>query len=928
MEDIYASGGNLAGDHMARVRLPVEILGIVALASGTIVAALFPSSPWIYGPLFVVVALTGVWLAIDKFLSHERYERAKRRKMLKENLEQLVDGEQLGRVRDISPFDIGVTRPISPPGNWAAGGSNHYFPRAKEDDDLDDHDLNDHDLDKALLSKRYVLIVGRSKVGKSRFAFEAVKRAPGNRRLICPAYGDSLARVLELDPPLELAGSVVWLDDLDRYLAGDGSTHGLTPTVLRKLSNTPDLTVVATMRTDEYEKYEVGTRFGKSFERVLDYFRPPMYLQPLKNLGDQSPRGADPDFISGIDSYGLGAMLVAGPRLVERLENAEDNPTNCVGRALVLAAVDWRRAGAAREIPERCLMRLFPGYLNGCAEPSDEALRRGLEWALAELYPRAGVALISTDGGDPPRHVVAFEYIVDSIEGGGKPVPAPAMETILDCANASDLFGVGLKSFVRAERSRFSRHTGSFLRIAEEAWSRAAGEGNVEAMLGLAFYFEDRAPAEAERWFRRAIAHGNVGAMVGLALHLEDRDPDQADELYREVEEDGDADDWVTLGVLLQSDDPSHAERLYRKAAGAGNVEAMLSLARLIGKRDPAQAEEWYRRVEEAGDADDWVALGVLLESRNLAEAERLYRRVADEGNAHVWLSAGLMCEYRDPAQAEAWYLRVEEDGDADASFALGRHLEDRNPARAEGLYRKAAGAGHVIAMCDLARLLEDRDPTEAAEWYQRVEEEGDAEVWLGLGSRFESRDPAQADRWYRRVAEVGDTRGPVFLAWLLEDRDPAQADEWYRRVEDDRDADAWFQVGVHVEERDPAQAERWYRRVAEIGDADAIVNLALLLEDRDPAQAEEWYREVEEDGDANAWVALGRLLEDRNRARAEGLYRKAAGAGHVGAMSDLARLLEERSLAEAEEWYRRAVRFGDAGAMVGLARLLEDRDR
>jgi hypothetical protein len=75
-------------------------------------------------------------------------------------------------------------------------------------------------LAKALSQGRLVLLRGDSTAGKSRAAFEAMRRLPGDLRLLVPLHRGSL-RVL-LDGRLELRDLVVWLNDLERYLGADG----------------------------------------------------------------------------------------------------------------------------------------------------------------------------------------------------------------------------------------------------------------------------------------------------------------------------------------------------------------------------------------------------------------------------------------------------------------------------------------------------------------------------------------------------------------------------------------------------------------------------------------------------------------------------------------------------------------------------------
>jgi hypothetical protein len=83
----------------------------------------------------------------------------------------------------------------------------------------------DIQLDQALASDPFVLVIGDSKAGKSRTAFEAAKRVFSTTRLMVPrGQTGTLEALFGLDPPLDLSPGpvVLWLDDLERYLSGAG----------------------------------------------------------------------------------------------------------------------------------------------------------------------------------------------------------------------------------------------------------------------------------------------------------------------------------------------------------------------------------------------------------------------------------------------------------------------------------------------------------------------------------------------------------------------------------------------------------------------------------------------------------------------------------------------------------------------------------
>jgi hypothetical protein len=104
-------------------------------------------------------------------------------------------------VEDADPYEVGAFPPESGP----------YIARAA-----------DEALLRALERPGYVVVVGPVGSGKSRAAFEALRRVLPRAVLLVPEDGESLARLIAADPRLPGGeqGSVLWLDCVDRFLSG------------------------------------------------------------------------------------------------------------------------------------------------------------------------------------------------------------------------------------------------------------------------------------------------------------------------------------------------------------------------------------------------------------------------------------------------------------------------------------------------------------------------------------------------------------------------------------------------------------------------------------------------------------------------------------------------------------------------------------
>ena len=95
----------------------------------------------------------------------------------------------------------------------------------------------------------FVLLVGGSSVGKTRCAAEAVKALLPDWWLVHPAGPDEVAALAAAPSPR----TVVWLDELQRYLDGE---HGLTGAVVRALLNAPHpAVIIGTLWPDRYTAY-------------------------------------------------------------------------------------------------------------------------------------------------------------------------------------------------------------------------------------------------------------------------------------------------------------------------------------------------------------------------------------------------------------------------------------------------------------------------------------------------------------------------------------------------------------------------------------------------------------------------------------------------------------------------------------------------
>ncbi len=164
--------------------------------------------------------------------------------------------------------------------------------------------------------------------------------------------------------------SILWLDDLDRFLGPTGIDAHM---VQRLLSGRRDAVIVASMRTQEHAKYmtayspqaeETGVgplvagpeilQVGRDVIDLATVIRverrwSPADLTAAREYSDD-PRIADA--VAHADHFGVAEYLAAAPQLHGAWEDAWSPGGFPRGAALVAAAVDTRRCGWRRPMPQ------------------------------------------------------------------------------------------------------------------------------------------------------------------------------------------------------------------------------------------------------------------------------------------------------------------------------------------------------------------------------------------------------------------------------------------------------------------------------------------------------------------------------------------------------------------------------------------------
>jgi hypothetical protein len=323
----------------------------------------------------------------------------------------------------------------------------------------------DPTLDELLRLRGVTIVTGASKVGKSRTAFEAVRRVFPASKLIVPTACTKALTSLLGDPPFVRSPDppVLWLDELDRFL-GDvtGFDHALLDWLERGDGR---MVVVGTVNLTRREDL-LGTEgpIGRAARLLLEHAD--QVVVPTR----PSPRErAEAERLYPGQQFGrgIGAELV-GTAALERAYDAGRTAVP-IGWALLQAAVDWRRAGMLRPIPEADLWDLCPRYLDTVPTAAQRA--EGLAWACRQLAPQ--VALLRAIGRPRSRSFRPFDHVVAyadwHIAGPARRIPHGSWEVVVARTTPEEAARVGFTAYTRGDHL-----------AADAAWSRASAYGDEE----------------------------------------------------------------------------------------------------------------------------------------------------------------------------------------------------------------------------------------------------------------------------------------------------------------------------------------------------------------------------------------------------------------------------------------------------------------
>jgi hypothetical protein len=514
------------------------------------------------------------------------------------------------RVRDASPAGLGVHAAIR------VDGQDEYLPRyVPRDLDAELHDL----VDEAVKRGGFLLLIGGSSVGKTRSLLEALYARVPDWWLFHPEAGADLKAVAASHP----VRTVIWLDELTRYLGGVSTLRAAT---VRKLIAAGVL-VVGTMWPRDYDAISVSNDTSPAIvvdrADASDLLKMATVLSVPTDFTDgeraraSALAGEDARLEVALDAGdpGVTQILAAAPDLVRRWE-APDDP---YGAAVITTAIDACRLGMTAPVTVEHLRVAVPGYLasRDRAEAPADWLEQALVYATAKL--RGAASALVPIGGDMGR-VLGYMPAGYLLQRGFETrravvLPSEAWEALV--AYASDPADLRRLAYSAGSRSRYAYVEGFLTKLIHLGSSSSAR--------WLADLIAARNPRQAIEVLRPFSDQAHI---AGVVTDLRVRSGDM-DEL-RAVAETG---DYVAACRLIGVEAEEDVQQI-RDAAARGD---RLAAAWLVDETADDQHVEQLRQRAGAGDrlahgrlADIFASRGRLDEAAAmLTAAERAGDRLA-----------------------------------------------------------------------------------------------------------------------------------------------------------------------------------------------------------------------------------------------------------------------------------------------------------
>ena len=550
-----------------------------------------------------------------------------------------------------------------------------------------------------------VLVVGPSKVGKSRSLFEALLRYDTQTRemsVVAPTNAEAAAEILTPGSGVDLptTNCILWLDDIEPFLDGGF----VAETMLEWCS--PGRVIVACYGGKGGVRIGDGSH-GKVASLLDNIVAHATIVELQATSADELAsvlQGLSASQLEDVKRFGLAAYLVAAPLLERKLATRQHGAAKESPEGFLLAEVlvNWSRCGRTDPIGNgiaRSLWSIRVGQEGWSAD--DEVWQRAKAWVLEPVAGRVALATAhSTD------QLSAYD-LTARLMSPRRDVPPPldqswnaASDSAVDAqcltvgavAYYDGRVDVALAAFLRGQESVDILVASTCLFHAGGIYSERDGDtAAIDAYdeLDRRFGTDDHPPV------RERVA----SALVNRAVVLGRRDGDTAEiDAYDELDRRFGTDDHPPVREQVARALFNRAVVLGRRDGDTAAIDAYDELDRRFGTDDhppvreqvaralfnegsiricagqAAQADQLFSRALDAPSVWLLVTIApVLAARRNLARARELITIAATLGfaDSNVHFTA-FLDDLERAETAGARLLEMADDGDSDAMNALG----------------------------------------------------------------------------------------------------------------------------------------------------------------------------------------------------------------------------------------------------------------
>jgi tetratricopeptide (TPR) repeat protein len=568
----------------------------------------------------------------------------------------------------------------------------------------------DETLRMAIAESRFVVVRGPSLAGKSRTALEAARAVLSHADVVVPDA--DLARSLT---PLSALSSrretVIWLDDINRFLrpTGSGVNSGLSLLAIDQfLIDKKRLRIVATIRTDAWDEFRRLALSGASVSEggpitesgisrlpweILQRARRLDLLGPITE--SERARTAADDWGALPPGSSIGEFLVGIPVLADRLLSASPWETS-----LISAAADWQRMWAGESLNAADVRAMWAAWMSEAGNPATDALfEKALQFA---IRPFANDRFAFVNETTPGHYRITDYWLARRIhEHGGSiaDIPASVWRVAIDRSAPDAMVRMGYRAAIEPSPG-----------IALGAWDRALSASGDD-------------PSRAEAAFNLLLGYRTLG-LVDQAIQSGER----LWEFVRSAD-DGQLSLTVARGLFnvallyklsdRRVETRRTVERLHQTLGRSINLDVreVIGRALLLLQTDQSEAHDREPAIKtgqmvwDSFGADQSVAMQRALAQSAVVMARD--QRDSGDGPGAIATAEKAVAQLErsiDPAVVDRvddllFHLAVDEKaaGDADAAIRAGLHLVERYPAE------DASPAVLATALHNLAAAYADK---------------------------------------------------------------------------------------------------------------------------------------------------------------------------------------------------------------------------